>query len=182
TLNSNLPGAWPRAPLFTVRCTFALMYHEQQRLGAPFIWLIWSALLFYGIFGGLRTFLLGLSTPGIPQGGWFYAMLLVFWLMVGGTLLGLRLLIAVNSAGVSITFGPLAQKKYAWKVLRKAQVVRKGRRVLGRSRRDGAEVLNAGGAYFMVLETRAGERLEVSTGQPEALAEALKRKGRRMGK
>ena len=157
------------------------MYHEQQRLGTPFIWLVWSALLFYGIFGGLRTFLLGLPTPGIPQGGGVYAMLLVLWLMVGGTLLGLRLLIGVNPAGVSITFGPLAQKKYAWKALRKAQVVRKGRRALGRTRRDGAEVLNAGGAYFMVLETRAGERLEVSTGRPEALAEALKRKGRTSG-
>jgi len=157
------------------------MYNEQQRIGFPFIWLGWSAFLFYGIFGGLRTFLLGLPSPGIPEAGWFYALLLLLWLLVGGTLLGLRLLTGVSQEGVSITFGPLAQKKYAWKALRKAQVVRKGRRALGRTRRDGATVLNAGGAYFMVLETRAGERLEVSTRRPEALRRVLKNKGRKPG-
>lgn len=157
------------------------MYHEQQRIGSPFFWLVWSALLFYGIFGALRQYLLGQATIGIPEAGWLFALMLLVWLLVGGLFLGLHLHIAVNTQGVAITFGPLAQKQYAWKVLRKAEVLRKGRRVLGRSRRQGAEVLNAGGPFFLVLETRAGERLEVSTDQPEALAGALKRKGRTSG-
>lgn len=145
-------------------------YLERNRVRQWWIWLIFAGSLFYGIYGGLRQFFLGISTPYIPAQAGVYILLMGFVLAILITLMALELVLELRDDGLKITFGPLARYQWSWSQIRRIQVLYPGFMPIGLRKREGyGKILSMGGRAALVVDLKKGGRITASTSQPKQL-------------
>jgi len=145
-------------------------YLERNRVRQWWIWLIFAGSLFYGIYGGLRQFFLGIPTAYIPYQAWVYLLLMVFVLAILVTIMALELVLRLTEEGVEITFGPLARYQWRWKEIRHVKVLYPGFMPIGvRKRERYGKVLSMGGRAALVVDLKKGDRVTATTRQAQKL-------------